>query len=81
MPYYDLLNLSVASADVSFLKYNLIPGLLKQNLYLKIKKKTQVLEVLGLPRWHSVKNLPASAPVQQMQGIWARSLGWKDPLE
>ena len=79
MSFYDLLNLSVASADVSFLKYNLIPGLLKQNLY--FKKNTQVLEVLGLPRWHSVKNLPASTPVQQMQEIWARSLGWKDPLE
>ena len=29
----------------------------------------------GLPRWLSVKNLPAK------QETWVQSLGWKDPLE
>ena len=27
---------------------------------------------------HVMKNLPA---MQEMQGTWVRSLGWKDPLE
>ena len=41
--------------------------------YLKVLQFSTTL--FWLPRWLSVKNLPAK------QETWVRSLGWKDPLE
>ena len=33
----------------------------------------------GLPRWHSVEEF--YLPMQEMQELQVRSLGWKNPLE